>query len=100
VRINPKLCLPHVSLGTIYLDENRFPEAAEQFEEARSIDPNEKSAYSHLAVAYRRLNQPDKARDLLAELKQILNQQRAGVRVEVKSPEQEKSEGAKGQKQP
>jgi tetratricopeptide (TPR) repeat protein len=98
VRINPKLCLPHVSLGTIYLDENRLPEAAEQFEEARSIDPSEKSAYSHLAVAYRRLNQPDKARDLLGKLKQILDQQRAGVRVEVLSLEQEKSEGAKGKK--
>ncbi len=92
VRLNPKLCLPHVSLGTIYLDEDRVPEAKVQFEAARTIDPGEKSAYSHLAVAYRRLNEPEKAKEVLAELKQILGQQRAGVRVQVASPPEEKKD--------
>jgi superkiller protein 3 len=100
VRLNPKLCLAHVSLGTIYLNEDRVLEAAAQFEQARAIDPTEKSAYSHLAVAYRRLNQPEKAKEMLAELKQVLDQQRAGLRVQVKSPGEEEPAHETGQKQP
>ena len=86
VRLNPGLCLPHVSLGAIYLREDRLPEAVSQFELARTLDPKETSAYSHLAVAYRRLGQADKAREAIASLKDILEQQRAGSRERVKSP--------------
>lgn len=100
VRINPKLCLPHVSLGSIYLDEDRVPEAAAQFEQARSIDPTEKSAYSHLAVAYRRMGQAQKAKDAISDLKQVLDQQRAGMRVKVKSAPGEKTGDAMDPKQP
>jgi len=99
VRLDPKLCLAHVSLGTIYLDENRVAEAAEQFELARAIDPTEKSAYSHLAVAYRRLNQPEKAKDMLTELKQVLDRQRAGMRVPIQSASEPKTDKAAGHQQ-
>jgi predicted Zn-dependent protease len=91
VKLNPKLCLPHVSLGSIYLDEGRFSEAATQFELARAIDPNEKSSYSHLAVAYRHLGETEKAREALTALKQVLEQDRAGTRVKAQTtPEEEK----------
>jgi tetratricopeptide (TPR) repeat protein len=99
VRLNPKLCLAHVSLGTIYLDEDHVAEAAAQFEQARAIDPAEKSAYSHLAVAYRRLNQPEKAKDTLAELKQVLDRQRAGMRVPIQSASGQNTDNVAGQKQ-
>jgi predicted Zn-dependent protease len=99
VHLNPRLCLAHVSLGTIYLDEDRIAEAAAQFEQARTIDPAEKSAYSHLAVAYRRLNQPEKAKDTLAELKQVLDRQRAGMRVPIQPTSDLKTDNAAGQKQ-
>ena len=92
VKINPKLCLPHVSLGSIYLDEGRFSDAATEFEQARAIDPAEKSAYSHLAIAYRHLGQPDKAREALNQLKQVLDQQRAGIRVKVKAQADENAD--------
>ena len=39
VRMNPGLCLPHVALGEIYLDEERFKDAVAQLEQARTIDP-------------------------------------------------------------
>ena len=81
VALNPDLCLPHVSLGSIYLQEDRFSDAVSQFEAARAIDPNENSAYSHLAVAYRRLGQPDKAKEVLVALQKLLEQQRSGSRV-------------------
>jgi tetratricopeptide (TPR) repeat protein len=81
ISLNPRLCLPHISLGSIYLDEERWSEAAAQFEQARAIDQNENSAYSHLAIAYRHLGQQEKAKEVLTSLKQLLIQQRAGMRV-------------------
>ncbi len=80
IKLNSGLCLPHVSLGSIYLQEGRNADAVLQFEAARRIDPNENSAYSHLAVAYRRLGQPEKAREVLAALQALLEQQRSGGR--------------------
>lgn len=88
-RLNPNLCLPHISLGTIYLDENRDKDAATQFELARAIDPKERSAYSHLAVAYRRLGQTDKSKEVLIALKDVIDQERRTTREKMKisSPE-------------
>ena len=85
VRLNPNLCLPHVSLGTIYLDEDRPREAADQFEKARAIDPKERSAYSHLAVAYRRLGQVDKSKDVLNALKEAIEEERKSTREKMKT---------------
>lgn len=85
VRLNPNLCLPHVSLGTIYLDEDRPQDAADQFEKARAIDPRERSAYSHLAVAYRRLGQVDKSKEVLNALKGVIEQERQSTREKMKS---------------
>jgi tetratricopeptide (TPR) repeat protein len=76
IRLNPNLCLPHVALGSIYLQENRTEDAIKLFEEARLIDPREKSAYSHLAIAYRRAGQPDKAKEMVSFLRDINDQER------------------------
>lgn len=85
VKINPNLCLPHVSLGTIYLDEDRPRDAVEQLEKARSIDPKERSAYSHLAVAYRQLGDVDKAKEVLTALKGLIEQEREATREKMKT---------------
>jgi tetratricopeptide (TPR) repeat protein len=85
VKLNPGLCLPHISLGTIYLREQRYSDAAVEFEAARTIDPSENSAYSHLAVAYRHLGQPEKAKEVLAALQTLLEQQRSGARTQAKA---------------
>lgn len=84
VRLNPGLCLPHVSLGSIYLDENRFADAAAQLEQARTIDPTERSAYSHLAVAYRRMGEPEKSKDVLNALKDLIEKERRTTREKLK----------------
>jgi tetratricopeptide (TPR) repeat protein len=86
VRINPSLCLPHVSLGSIYLAEERYADAAAQFEAARAIDPNENSAYSHLAVSYRHLGQPEKTKEVLSALKALLERERSGAWGQAKAP--------------
>jgi tetratricopeptide (TPR) repeat protein len=83
--LNPGLCLPHVSLGTIYLDQDRNQDAVNQFEQARAIDSRERSAYSHLAVAYKRLGQTEKSRQVIAALKDVIEQERHSGR-EITSP--------------
>lgn len=79
VSLNSNLCLPHVALGEIYLSENRPKDAVLQLEKARSIDPKEKSIYSHLAVGYKRLGQGDDAKAVLIVLKNMLDQERQGA---------------------
>jgi tetratricopeptide (TPR) repeat protein len=88
VLLNPRLCLPHVSLGAIYLDEEKFKEAVDQFEQARAIDPQERSAYSHLAVAYKHLGQADKSRDVMTALKDLISQERRATREKMKEDAQ------------
>jgi predicted Zn-dependent protease len=91
VRLNPKLCLPHVSLGTIYLDEDRPGDAVVQLEQARAIDPKERSAYSHLAVAYRRIGEVDKSKAVLTALKELIEQERRSTREKMKPSSEEES---------
>lgn len=89
VKLNPSLCLPHIALGSIYLREERYSEAAVQFEAARAIDPSENSAYSHLAIAYRRLGERDKAKEVLTSLQALVEQERSGARIPTKTSVQE-----------
>jgi len=56
-----------------------------QFEQARAIDSRERSAYSHLAVAYKRLGQTEKSRQVIAALKDVIEQERHSGR-EITSP--------------
>ena len=87
ITINPNLCLPHVSLGTIYLDLGRPKDAVEQLEKARTIDPKERSAYSHLAVAYRQAGDGEKAKEVLNALKTLIEQERQATREKMKTAE-------------
>jgi protein O-GlcNAc transferase len=88
VRLNPDLCLPHVALGEIYLDQERFDDAIVQLERARTIDPKEKSAYSHLAVAYRRAGKPEEARRILNMLKDLHQAERGWVTERMKTADE------------
>lgn len=94
VKLDPKLCLPHISLGSIYLDEDRYADAAIQFEQARTNDPAEKASYSHLAVAYRYLGQPEKAKEALNALKLVLAKDRAGIQGKMQAPAERGSTNA------
>lgn len=90
VRLNPSLCLPHVALGEIYIDEDRYKDAVSQLEQARAIDPKEKSAYSHLAVAYRRLGDMENSKRILGLLKDIYQQEQGWMHNRMK-PESDQS---------
>ena len=87
VRLDPKLVEAHISLGTIYLRQDRSQDAVDQLEQARHLDPNAKSAYSHLAIAYRKLGQQDLSRAALTQLKEINDRERTGSRQPMQSKE-------------
>ncbi len=91
VRLNSNLCLPHVSLGSIYIDESRFAEAVAELEQARKIDPTERAAYSHLAVAYRRMGQFEKSREVLNALKDMIEKERRTTREKIKAESETKT---------
>lgn len=93
VRLNPGLCLPHVALGEIYINEKRFHDAVVQLKQARAIDPKEKSAYWNLAVAYRRLGDTADAKQILNSLKDIYEQEQQWQHNKVK-PDKESSTGS------
>jgi Flp pilus assembly protein TadD len=63
-------------LAKLYLKENRVDEALLHLEKARSLDPKEKSAYSQLAVAYRRKGEPELATAMLKTLNQLNEEER------------------------
>lgn len=89
VRLNPKLSLPHVSLGSLYLEENKLEPAVNQFQQALLLDPGERSAFSHLAIAYRRLGQTDNARATLNSLKEIVEHEQSVPREKMKTVQEE-----------
>lgn len=76
VRLNEKFAPAHVDLAKLYLKENRLDAAIQQLETARLLDPKDKSAYSQLAVAYRRSGEAEKAAAMLAELNRINEEER------------------------
>jgi tetratricopeptide (TPR) repeat protein len=80
VKLDPNQCLPRVSLGKMYLEEDRAADAVAQLEQARTINPKEKSTYWQLAVAYRRLGETDPQKAVLSSLKKLNDEERAGSR--------------------
>jgi tetratricopeptide (TPR) repeat protein len=80
VKLDPNQCLPRVSLGKMYLENDRVTDAVAQLEQARTINPKEKSTYWQLAVAYRRLGETDQQKIALSTLKKLNDEERAGSR--------------------
>src|SRR5581483_7228719 len=60
-----------LSLGKLYLAENRANDAVAHLETARQLDPGNASVYSNLAAAYRRKGDAQKAQDALATLAKL-----------------------------
>ena len=82
---DPRLELAHILLGKIYLAQNKNSGAVVELEQARALKPNERSIYSHLATAYRRLGDADKAAKALATLQEINDRDRSAVTARMKS---------------
>jgi Flp pilus assembly protein TadD len=78
VKLNAKFPAAQVDLGKIYLKQNRLTEAVQHLEQARTVDPKDKGAYSQLAIAYRRMGKPELAAAMLATLNKLNDEERKG----------------------
>lgn len=76
VKLNSKLAASQVDLAKLYLKENRLDEARDHLERAKAIDPKDKTAYSQLAVVYRRSGKPELASAMLNTLNQLNEEDR------------------------
>ena len=73
VDVRPNYASAQISLGKLYLMENRVDDAIAHLEEGRRLDPRNPAAYSNLAKAYRSKGndgQADEMLKLLAKLNQ------------------------------
>ncbi|MGA3024565.1 MAG: tetratricopeptide repeat protein [Bryobacteraceae bacterium] len=69
----------HVSLGRIYLAQQRTGEAITQLERGRQLDPRNRAVYAALATAWRQAGKPDKAQEALAALAELNRQEAARI---------------------
>jgi tetratricopeptide (TPR) repeat protein len=76
VKLNLQLAASQVDLAKLYLKENRLDEARDHLERAKAIDPKDKTAYSQLAVVYRRSGKPELASAMLNTLNQLNEEDR------------------------
>jgi len=58
---DPASPTPKISLGNLYFDAERYPEAAQWYEDALRGDPKNADVSTDLGVSYYYMNQPDKA---------------------------------------
>jgi len=71
IRLDPKLPYPYIELGKMYEQEERILDAIPLFEKAAVLGPRDPSSYYHLARDYKKLNQPQKAAQMLNKLKEL-----------------------------
>ena len=76
----PRYAQSQLTLGKLYLLENRLAEAIEHLEMARQLNPADPAVYSTLAVAYRRQGDLQKAQSVLAVLAKINQEQAEKIR--------------------
>ena len=85
----------HFTLGTVYLNQEEYGDAIDEFEEALESAPTDAVAYLRLGMAYARddeaedamealaravfLNGPDQARDLLEQIYEAANENLTGL---------------------
>ena len=86
IHLDPKLPYPYIELGKMYEQEGKIVDAIPLFETAAILGPRDPSSFYHLARDYRRLNQPQKASQMLDKLKQIEQRSREFEQVGLTKP--------------
>ncbi|MGC2183859.1 MAG: tetratricopeptide repeat protein [Terriglobales bacterium] len=87
IRLDPGLPYPYIELGKMYEQAGKILEAIPLFEKAAVLGPRDPSAYYHLARNYQKLNQPQKAEQMLNKLKEIYQNSREFERMGLTKPE-------------
>jgi tetratricopeptide (TPR) repeat protein len=71
IRLDPKLPYPYIELGKMYERSGNLPAAISLFEKAAVFSWRDPAPYYHLARDYQKLNQPQKAAQMVNKLKEI-----------------------------
>jgi tetratricopeptide (TPR) repeat protein len=74
--LNPKSASAHIAFAKLLLKQGGVEQAVAHLETACSLDPAQKAAYSQLAIAYRRIGKTEKAKDMLAILSKLNDEER------------------------
>ncbi|HLH34296.1 MAG TPA: tetratricopeptide repeat protein [Alloacidobacterium sp.] len=72
VKEKPRYSTAQIALGRLYLMENRTADAVLHLETARRLEPQNRAVYANLAEAYRRLGEKEKARQMLKQLGNLI----------------------------
>jgi tetratricopeptide (TPR) repeat protein len=75
VDVRPNYASAQISLGKLYLMENRTDDAIAHLEEGRRLDPRNPAAYSNLAKAYRSKGNDSQADEMLKQLAKLNQEQ-------------------------
>lgn len=77
---HPGYARARISLGKLYLMDDRADDAIVQLEQARELDSRNPAVYSYLASAYRSKGDMQHAKEMLATLARLNQQQAAAIR--------------------
>ena len=74
--LEPGYAATHSNLGKLYVRGNDYAAAIRELETAVKLDPDDKTAYYQLSIAYRKTGEKEKARAALVHVRRLNKEQR------------------------
>ena len=74
--LEPGYAATHANLGKLYVRSNDYAAAIRELERAVQLDPDDKTAYYQLSIAYRKTGEKEKARAALVHVRRLNKAQR------------------------
>jgi tetratricopeptide (TPR) repeat protein len=71
IQLNPEYGLSHFELGKLLVSSQQFRSSAAEFEQSIKYDPGLSAAYYQLGLAYSKLGQVDKSKQMFAEFERL-----------------------------
>lgn len=71
--LQPAVAAIHSSLGKLHLKKNNLALAVKELETATRLDPSDTTGFYQLSIAYRKVGQPERAREALVQVR-LLNE--------------------------
>jgi tetratricopeptide (TPR) repeat protein len=87
IQLDPRLPYPYIELGKMYEQQGKIPEAISLFEKVTALGFRDAAPYYHLARDYQKLNQTQKATQMLKRVKEIERQSREFEQVGLTAPD-------------
>ena len=87
IQLDPKLPYPYIEMGKMYEQQGKIAEAISLFERVTVLGFHDAAPYYHLARDYHKLNQTEKATQMLKKVKEIERQSREFEQVGLTAPD-------------